>query len=191
MHPCHLAKVVLCGQSGVGKSSIVYRFNHDDTLNTSPTVGAAFTRKKITEKGDDILMDVWDTAGQERYLAMAPFYFRHCHYCLLVFDLSDYYTFEDVDKWRIACENSTHNIPPVYILIGNKLDRDRKIVAKTVQDYCKVNNIKHYIETSAETGEGIPELQAILSDDMFSRINSLPKQTGLGVEELAPSYCSC
>lgn len=188
MH-CYRAKVVFAGQSGVGKSSILYRFNHDNLPNGDPTIGAALMRQKISDKNISINMDIWDTAGQDRYLSLSAFYFRNCNYCLLVFDLGNIDSLNELDQWRTSCKNATEINPATYFLIGNKLDVKREVSPEAVRAYCEKHNIKHYYETSANTGDGIYELQKALHTDMFSRVNTLPLEKG--TEPVMQESCSC
>lgn len=188
-------KIVLAGQSGVGKSSIVSRFIRDEDPNTSPTVGCALFRKRVKTDDAIIDLDIWDTAGQERFRSMSGFYFRQCHYCILVFALDDEESFQMVDTWRKICNEATP-IPkpkPIYFLVGNKLDVDeRKVSEADIKRYCRYRDIVHYAETSASTGEGIYQLLEALVKHMSTRLEAFPAELPtITLREEPPSECPC
>ena len=82
-------KVVLAGQSGVGKTSIVCLFNNCDNSNASPTIGVAFHRRKISDRNGIVEMDIWDTAGQEKFKSLTTAYYKGADAILLTFDLTN------------------------------------------------------------------------------------------------------
>ena len=87
-------KVVLLGQSGVGKSSLVLRFiNNEFRPYFETTLGAAFTKKSVTYKNSQFKYLIWDTAGQEKYKALTPLYYRDAQVALLVYDVGNEKTF--------------------------------------------------------------------------------------------------
>lgn len=166
------AKIVFAGQTNVGKSSIVYRiYGSDVNPYTTPTIGAAFIRKRETRNNETVCLDIWDTAGQERYRSISTFYFRSAIYCILVFDLSDAVSFQNIHSWKQLSDNANLEFPtqPIYILIGNKSDlKNRAVSADMVKEYCRVNNIHSYVETSAWTGAGVSTLYDMLVTHIFS-----------------------
>lgn len=170
----HRAKIVLAGQSGVGKSSIVSRFYNRDISNPEATIGAALNRKTVREKDTSITMDIWDTAGQERFRSMAGFYFRGCHYCILVFSLDDHESFDNLRIWKDACEIALERKSPRYFLVGNKLDKKRMVSSEEIKQYCDKNKVVQYIETSAKNGDGVQELFDAVIAHLFKNASSLP-----------------
>lgn len=173
-------KIVFAGQSGVGKSSIVYRIEYDKVPNVYLTVGVSFISKKITRDDKHINLEIWDTAGQERYQSMAEFYFRNATYCILVFDINDIGSFLAVKKWMKLCNRATINSPPIYFLVGNKSDlHTREVSLELIQQYCYDNNIQHYYETSAYTGSGIKKLYVNLIDDIFRNSVDAPQSENI------------
>lgn len=195
-------KVVFAGQTNVGKSSIIYRFNENDLPSMSPTLGVAFNRKSIVCNDEIIALDIWDTAGQERFHSLSSFYFRQCSYCILVFDISNPGTFNDVKNWKRICDdansgiyNTTGNPLPTYFLVGNKKDKEiHAINQKEILEYCESNNIYDYIETSAITGEGIDILcEKIVNHICDNRIMDIPVNDLVQLEAptTANPYCSC
>lgn len=190
--PCHQAKLVLAGQSGVGKSSFLVRFIKGESVDTSPTIGAALMRKRLERDSKYIDMDIWDTAGQERYRSLSSYYFRGCHCCLLVFDLNDLSSFESISTWKQQCDTAAGNSTPVYFLIGNKSDVGHRVVSPSiVKKYCQSHGIYNYFETSAKTGDGIQEFHDALVDHLFSRIETLNVEFGILIDPPKTSICPC
>jgi len=192
-------KVAFAGQSGVGKSSIVYRFFNDHMRKESLTIGVSFMSKKISHNNEEISIDIWDTAGQERYQAMSSFYFRGARYCFLVFDLSDIDSIYSIVKWKKICDNAMTDLSPdpIYLLIGNKSDIQSREVSRSIIDMCcKNNNITHYFEVSAYNGNGIPTVLDYLINHIIDNDTALsPHTTEHGIiyndDSPNPSYCSC
>lgn len=185
------AKVVIAGQSGVGKSSLAWRLIYNKSYEPESTIGAALFNKTFQEKGHKVKLEVWDTAGQERYRAMGSYYFRHCHYCILVFDINDYESFIDVNIWRKLCQNALHDVDPVYILIGNKADvGKRQVSPEIIKQYCIKHRIEHYLETSAYTGDGIEEVYETLKSNILTRLPTLSNNIAAKIE-FPDNRCSC
>ena len=118
----YLFKVVLIGDSGVGKSNLLSRFTRNEfSLDSKSTIGVEFATKSIQAEGKTIKAQIWDTAGQERYRAITSAYYRGAVGALLVYDLTKHGTFENVDRWlRELRDHAEANI--VVMLVGNKSD---------------------------------------------------------------------
>ena len=190
------AKLVIAGHINVGKSSILYRFDHDDLPTVSSTVGVSFARKCYKRDEEILSLDIWDTAGQERFYSISSIYFRNATHCIFVFDLTDYNSFKMVDKWIKSCNDANcHTNLPAYFLVGNKLDKNRVVDRIEINEYCKTHNIYYYVETSASTGDGIKLLQDKIIDHAFTHdIEKLPatKVVDLSNEYEISTYCgSC
>jgi len=96
----YLFKVVLIGDSGVGKSNLLSRFTRNEfSLDSKSTIGVEFATKSIVAEGKTIKAQIWDTAGQERYRAITSAYYRGAVGALLVYDISKHATFENVERW--------------------------------------------------------------------------------------------
>ncbi|TFY74506.1 hypothetical protein EWM64_g9505, partial [Hericium alpestre] len=95
------AKIVVMGNTGVGKTSLLQRYtqNKFDPKNTTSTTGAFFVTKKISVNGLKVRLQLWDTAGQERFRSMAPMYYRGANAALLLYDITSAVSFEDVRGW--------------------------------------------------------------------------------------------
>ncbi|QHS75816.1 Rab family GTPase YPT53 [Saccharomyces paradoxus] len=163
--PRFTIKVVLLGESAVGKSSIVLRFvSNDFKESREPTIGAAFLTKRITKDNKVIKFEIWDTAGQERFAPLAPMYYRNAQAALVVFDVTDEASFYKAQNWvKELHEKVGENI--VIALVGNKIDllnndgenSNRAMKEPEVQSLCKRENLL-YFEASAKTGENIHQI---------------------------------
>lgn len=152
-------KIVVLGQTSVGKSSIVNRFIHNrfDEFQES-TIGAAFFSKTIQNNGSSIKFDIWDTAGQERYRSLAPMYYRGARYAIVVMDITETDSLVSAKYWIEELQtNSAHRCN--VMLVGNKLDResDRKISTEKAIEFARGYDID-YLEVSAKTGVNIDSI---------------------------------
>ncbi|KAE9620798.1 hypothetical protein Lal_00019466 [Lupinus albus] len=146
----YLFKVVLIGDSGVGKSNLLSRFTKNEfNLESKSTIGVEFATRTLSVDDKVIKAQIWDTAGQERYRAITSAYYRGAVGALLVYDVTRRATFENVDRWLKELRNHTDaNI--VVMLVGNKSDL-RHLVAVSTEDgksYAEKESL-YFIETSA------------------------------------------
>ncbi|KAH3671784.1 hypothetical protein WICMUC_004542 [Wickerhamomyces mucosus] len=180
-------KLVLLGDSAVGKSSIVTRFvkNSFDEYRES-TIGAAFITKTLDLDSLTVVkFEIWDTAGQERYKSLAPMYYRNAQVALVVFDLTDLESFKKSQKWieELKIQGGDDLI---IKLVGNKLDLQDDVKFNIIDDdivneYLSIleNNSKNsnknidgtsmkveYIKTSAKSGENISKLFQLIAEDL-------------------------
>ena len=119
----NLFKIVLVGDSGVGKTQLLSRFSRNEfTLESKTTIGVEFCTKTITnEDGKVIKAQIWDTAGQDRYRSVASAYYKGAVGALLVYDITKTESYENISKWMEEIEkNGSESI--VLMLIGNKSD---------------------------------------------------------------------
>src|SRR5690606_27535860 len=153
-------KVVFIGQSNVGKTSILQRFENDFLLQTSATVGASFLISKVKIDDQEISLNIWDTSGQERYNSVSKIYFRGAGCCVFVFDITNIDSLNKLQTWkRMSDEVLGDNQNIKYILVGNKNDVNLpKIDNKIINDWLTQYNVDKFIITSAVTGENINKL---------------------------------
>ncbi|CAB1317715.1 unnamed protein product [Coregonus sp. 'balchen'] len=142
-----LFKVVLIGDSGVGKSNLLSRFTRNEfNLESKSTIGVEFATRSIQVDGKTIKAQIWDTAGQERYRAITSAYYRGAVGALLVYDIAKHLTYENVERWlKELRDHADNNI--VIMLVGNKSDL-RHLRAK---------NTLSFIETSALDSTNVEE----------------------------------
>jgi Ras-related protein Rab-1A len=161
----YLFKVLLIGDSGVGKSSILIRFT-DDIYSDKyiSTIGVDFKIKTMEHDDKIIKLQLWDTAGQERFRTLTTSYYRGAHGIIIVFDLTDPDSFENIKQWlnevnRYAYENICK------IIVGNKVDLYDKKMVYGGENYAQSLDIP-YIETSAKNATNID----MVFDEMISQI---------------------
>ncbi|KAH7662974.1 Small GTPase superfamily ARF/SAR type protein [Dioscorea alata] len=150
-------KVLLIGDSGVGKSSLLVSFisNHVDDL--SPTIGVDFKIKSLTVAGKRLKLTIWDTAGQERFRTLTGSYYRGAQGIILVYDVTRRETFTNLsDEWAKEIELYSTNQDCVKVLVGNKVDQeaDRMVSREEgialAQEYGCL-----FLECSAKTRENV------------------------------------
>ncbi|KAJ7563633.1 hypothetical protein O6H91_03G117900 [Diphasiastrum complanatum] len=121
----HLFKILLVGDSGVGKSSLLLRFTADTFDDLSPTIGVDFKLKLMNLSGKRLKLTIWDTAGQERFRTLTSSYYRGAQGIILVYDVTRRDTFTNLsDVWLKEVELHVNNEDCVKLLVGNKVDRD-------------------------------------------------------------------
>ena len=151
-------KIVLLGDTGVGKSSVAHRYAHDSFSECyEATIGAGYFEKAISINNTSYTLCIWDTAGQERFASLASFYYRGSHAALVIFDISKKQTFERAKGWITELQgNAPVNV--VIYLVGNKADlNQREVTSDHAKSYARDLGIL-YMEVSAKTGANVPEL---------------------------------
>ena len=152
----YIFKLILIGNSGVGKSCILNRYiKHTFEETYKCTIGVDFLMKTLTINNQTVKLQIWDTAGQEKYKSMVSSYYRGANVALIVFDLTSHESFDALPIW---IQNYYKNGPEQknIILIGNKKDmiEDRKVTEEEAKSFSETNNMM-YFETSAKDGENI------------------------------------
>ncbi|EOA28458.1 hypothetical protein CARUB_v10024667mg [Capsella rubella] len=159
----YLFKVVLTGDSGVGKSNLLSRFTKNDFSHDSrSTIGVEFATRSIQVDDKIVKAQIWDTAGQERYRAITSAYYRGAVGALLVYDVTRHVTFENVERWLKELRDHT-DANTVIMLVGNKADlcHLRAISTDEVKDFAERENT-FFMETSA--------LEAINVENAFTEV---------------------
>ncbi|GAO46404.1 hypothetical protein G7K_0635-t1 [Saitoella complicata NRRL Y-17804] len=145
-----LFKVVLIGDSGVGKSNLLSRFTRNEfNLDSKSTIGVEFATRSIQVDQKTIKAQIWDTAGQERYRAITSAYYRGAVGALLTYDISKHITYENVTRWlKELRDHADSNI--VIMLVGNKSDLRhlRAVPTEEAKAFAAENGLS-FIETSA------------------------------------------
>ncbi|CAH1251023.1 CRACR2A [Branchiostoma lanceolatum] len=154
-------KVVFVGDSGVGKSTFIYRVCHDDYKATfSSTIGVDFHLKTVVAKNQKITMQLWDTAGQERFRSITKSYFRKADGVIIMYDVSAESTFTSIRSWMESIQEGTSE-DTVLMLVGNKVDLllendlsgvKSQVAKRLAQEYDAL-----FFESSAKTGVNITE----------------------------------
>ncbi|KAL7593114.1 ras-related protein RABA1f [Lactuca sativa] len=146
----YLYKVVLIGDSGVGKSNLLSRFSKNEfSLDSKSTIGVEFATRSIRVEDKTIKGQIWDTAGQERYRAITSAYYRGTVGALIVYDITRKVTFDNIERWlKELREHTDQNI--VIMLVGNKADLGhlRAVTTDEAKAFSERENV-FFMETSA------------------------------------------
>jgi len=151
-----LFKLLLIGDSGVGKTCILFRFS-DDAFNTTfiSTIGIDFKIKTIELRGKKIKLQIWDTAGQERFHTITTSYYRGAMGIMLVYDITNQKSFENIAKWlRNINEHANEDVEKM--ILGNKCDMEEsRVVAKERGEAIAMEHGINFLETSAKNNINI------------------------------------
>jgi len=155
-----IMKVVLVGESGVGKSCLLIRFSEDkfDDSHVS-TIGVDFKIRNIKINDKNYKIHIWDTAGQERFRTIVSSYYRGAHGIIYIYDIDDRDSFDKLDTWVREVESQTSHMreKPVGFVLGNKIDDDKSarcVTRSEAETYAK-NRGFDYVEVSAKTGHNV------------------------------------
>lgn len=165
-------KYIIIGDGYVGKSSIMAKLLYNEFLAVyEMTLGVDFGIYHQKINNDDINIQIWDTVGQEKYKSVIRSYYRSSHCCLLVFDVTNKDSFNNIKEWKSSVETYS-NSKPLFILIGNKIDleKDRKVKRDEALQFAKDNDME-YFETSAKTGLNIKNIMLNTVEKIYNDIN--------------------
>ncbi|KAH8555029.1 small GTPase [Umbelopsis sp. PMI_123] len=183
----YLFKVVLIGDSGVGKTNLLSRFTRNEfNLESKSTIGVEFATRSIQVDSKTIKAQIWDTAGQERYRAITSAYYRGAVGALLVYDIAKHPTYENVTRWlKELRDHADSNI--VIMLVGNKSDlRHLRAVPTDEAKQFAADNGLSFIETSALDSSNVElsfqriltEIYRIVSNKALESSNDVIRPTG-------------
>ncbi|KAI9232206.1 MAG: small GTPase superfamily [Podila humilis] len=174
-----LLKVIILGESGVGKTSLMNQYVNKKFSNQyKATIGADFLTKEVPIDDRLVTMQIWDTAGQERFQSLGVAFYRGADCCVLVFDVNNAKSFETLESWRDefliqASPNNPENFP--FVVIGNKIDMDeskRMISQKRAMAWCQSKGNIPYFETSAKEAINVEQaFQTIAKNALQHEVN--------------------
>ncbi|VEU19310.1 DEKNAAC100056 [Brettanomyces naardenensis] len=152
-------KLVLLGESAVGKSSIVQRFVKDSFSDfRESTIGAAFLTQTVDlDANTTVKFEIWDTAGQERYRSLASIYYRNAQAALVVYDITQESSLDKAKYWIKELQKQARG-GIIIALVGNKtdLEQERKVSSEEAESFAKGLGLL-YFEVSAKSGTGVRE----------------------------------
>jgi small GTP-binding protein len=162
-------KVVLVGDSGVGKTSILLRLNANIFRSDSAaTVGSGCSTRPFMTTSGDISLQIWDTAGEEQYRSLTRLYVQNAVAALIVFDVSSESTFASIPSW-IDTVRETSGTEPVIFLVGNKVDlAARAVEMETGGQFAREHGLS-YFDVSAKTGFQVDLLFADVAERVARR----------------------
>jgi small GTP-binding protein len=170
--PDFLLKIVLIGDSGVGKTNLLARFTRDQfNPDSKSTIGVEFATKTLEIEGKTVKAQIWDTAGQERYRAITSAYYRGAIGALLLYDVSASLTFQSLTRWlKELRDNADSNI--AVMLVGNKCDLQELRAVSTDEGvgFAKSENLL-FIETSALDSTNVTESFTRLMTEIVRRLS--------------------
>ena len=182
-------KVVVVGDSGVGKTNLIKRFINDTyNKDSKATVGVEFLSKTYLINQEVFKIEIWDTAGQERYKSITAAYYKGAKGAMIVYDVTNQTSFDNVDNWANEIkEKAARNIN--LMIVGNKTDLTDKIVvtSEVATEKAKALEIP-IMETSALDSTNVKEAFYQLLREMYKSVKELmkeyeQKQAGTPVEQ--------
>ncbi|NWH70944.1 RB27B protein, partial [Piaya cayana] len=180
----YLLKLLALGDSGVGKTTFLYRYT-DNKFNPKfiTTVGIDFREKRVVYPSREatttpgktfkVHLQLWDTAGQERFRSLTTAFFRDAMGFLLMFDLTSQQSFLNIRSWMSQLQANAYCETPDIVLLGHKADLadQREVQAQQAQDLADKYGVP-YLETSAATGQNVEEAVDTLLDLIMKRMES-------------------
>ena len=168
-----MIKVILIGDSGVGKTNIMSKFLKNQFLEDSKaTVGVEFGSKLFIQQGHKIKAQIWDTAGQEKYKAITSAYYKGSKGALVIYDITQKETFANIEKW-VNDLKSKGDPKITIILIGNKSDLEDKRQISKEQGEEKAKSFGcAFLETSAFSGDNIEKAFEMMVKEIYDKFTS-------------------
>lgn len=154
----HLFKILLIGDSGVGKTCIMCRYSHDAfSSNYVSTIGVDFIMKTIELNGQRIKLQIWDTAGQERFQAITASFYRGAMGIMLIYDVTNGQSFDNISRWlRNIDQNASEDV--VRMIMGNKSDlAEARLISKEQAEKVAIHHAIPFMETSAKANINVAE----------------------------------
>lgn len=179
----YLFKVVLIGDSAVGKSNLLSRYARNEfNLNSKATIGVEFQTQSMEIGGKEIKAQIWDTAGQERFRAVTSAYYRGAVGALIVYDISRKGTFDNVGRWldelRVHSDASV-----VVMLVGNKCDLDNiREVSQEEATLLAQNEKMSFIETSAMDATNVTNAFQSVVKEIYRVVSKKPLTSSVSMK---------
>lgn len=199
-----LLKVIILGDSGVGKTSLMNQYVNKKFNNQyKATIGADFLTKEVMIDDRLVTMQIWDTAGQERFQSLGVAFYRGADCCVLCYDVTTPQSFKNLESWRDefliqASPRDPENFP--FVVIGNKVDLadSRAVNARRATQWCQEKNNIPYFETSAKEAINVEQAFQTIAKNALARekdqeiYTDIPDQIKINSDDKkAPQSCSC
>ncbi|XP_045568936.1 ras-related protein Rab-38 [Salmo salar] len=198
----HLYKVLVIGDLGVGKTSIIKRYVHQTySTNYRATIGVDFALKVLNWDSETVRLQLWDIAGQERFGNMTRVYYREAMGAFIVFDVTRPTTFEAITKWKEDLDSKlmlTNRESIATVLLANKCDHGREVLTNNgvkMDQFCKDNGFVGWFETSAKENTNISEAANFLVKHIMATENDflksvVPDTISPKLNDSQPGTCS-
>eukprot|EP01139_Manchomonas_bermudensis_P004921 Amastigsp_a174466_1902.p2 type:complete len:206 gc:universal Amastigsp_a174466_1902:681-64(-) len=192
-----MLKVIILGDSGVGKTSLMNQYvNKKFSSQYKATIGADFLTKEVMVEDRLVTMQIWDTAGQERFQSLGVAFYRGADCCVLVFSVTVAKTFENLESWRDefliqAGPRDPDRFP--FVVIGNKVDMEdqRRVSTKRAQSWCTMKGNIPYFETSAKDNLEVEQAFQTIAKNALSQDTEaevvFPPSGGVKLESPPPA----
>ena len=163
----YLFKLLIIGESGVGKTCLLLRFTDDSfTANHLTTIGIDFKIKIIKLENKLVKLQIWDTAGQERFRTITKTYYKGAHGIILTYDVTDQNSFKNIRNWIKQIEaNAQTNV--CKVLVGNKCDKPDRVVTEEEGKKLAEDFSMSFFETSAKTNQNVNEVFNFLTAEIL------------------------
>jgi len=171
----YLFKLLLIGDSGVGKSCLLLRFADDSYVESYiSTIGVDFKIRTVEQDAKTIKLQIWDTAGQERFRTITSSYYRGAHGIIIVYDVTDQQSFENVKQWLNEIDRYASD-SVVKLLVGNKCDLSSNRVVSFEAGKAFADEIGvPFLETSAKNATNVEDAFMTMSAEIKKRVASQP-----------------
>ncbi|MHA1730123.1 MAG: GTP-binding protein [Promethearchaeota archaeon] len=164
-------KIIVAGAKSVGKTSLIKRYcTGSFDMNTLSTIGVDFMVKTLKiDENTEIVFSLWDFAGESKFRQLFPSYCSGASGTLLLFDITNESSFEELNDWLKLINNASSGI--IKFLIGSKtdLEDDRVISVKQALEFKKENNLDQFMETSAKTGNGVEKVFQMMAEFIIKK----------------------
>jgi small GTP-binding protein len=162
------SKIIMLGDSSVGKTSIVLQFYKSEFETASePTIGAAYVTKDMQTKNGRVSMHIWDTAGQERFKSVIPMYTRGCSAAILVCTTDSIESVTALDGWLKIIQETVSSLQNIYVAL-NKIDLDPVYDLSIAEGWARKHGFRYY-RTSAKDKSTIDPLFQDIAESLVAR----------------------
>tara|TARA_B100000575_G_C22984654_1_gene567974 strand:- start:273 stop:893 length:621 start_codon:yes stop_codon:yes gene_type:complete len=159
-------KVILIGDSGIGKTTIMNSYLKKNNINPVATIGTEYVNIKFSKYNQDL--QIWDCAGQEKFRSLVKLYYREAKACIFTFDLTRKKTLDSINNYWIKNVKDNADENCVFLLVGNKSDLEKNTNYNLINDLCKKYNME-YVETSAIKNINVTNIFSNISDILYAK----------------------
>ncbi|MEM1512852.1 MAG: Rab family GTPase [Candidatus Jordarchaeales archaeon] len=164
-----IIKVLVEGDGGVGKTTLVKRYCDGTYFDGKMTIGVGFEKKTLKVGGDDVTLMIWDFGGEERFREILPDFCKGANVALLVYDVSRRESFFNLREWLELTKKNAGEIP--MILVGSKCDLDRKVDEDDVKKFMNEHGILYHVETSAKNNVNVDTAFDLAAKAVIKKLN--------------------